>query len=137
MPLRLRLFFSGLIVVLFLIPGLALYRELSTRPDIWWTPRAMALSLAEGRDRVEIYARDQPLGALLEARQLWIRDETGSSAVAVNEIRLRFNNWDRVRGGRVPLLLTYAATCGAGALLLLLIATGRLAYRGEQGTAAG
>ena len=82
MPLRLRLFFSGLIVVLFLIPGLALYRELSKRPDIWWTPRAMALSLAESQDRVEIYARGKPLGDLLEARQLWIRDETGSSAVA-------------------------------------------------------
>jgi len=136
MPLRLRLFFSGLIVVLFLIPGLALYRELSKRPDIWWTPRAMALSLAESQDRVEIYARGKPLGALLEARQLWIRDETGSRAVAIREISLRFNNWDRVRGGRVPLLLAYAAACGAGAILLLLIATGRLAYRGEQRAAS-
>jgi hypothetical protein len=132
MPLRLRVFFSALILVLFLLPGLALYRELSKRPDIWWTPMAMALSLAESQDRVEIYARGKPLGALVEAERLWIRDETGSSAVAIGEISLRFNNWDRVRGERVPLLLAYAAACGAGAMLLLLIATGRLAYRGEQ-----
>src|SRR6266511_2156854 len=39
---------------------------------------------------------------------------------------------DRVRAERLPLLLFYAAACGVGAALLLVIATGRLAYRGEQ-----
>jgi len=33
---------------------------------------------------------------------------------------------------RLPLLLFYAAACGFGAALLVVIATGRLAYRGEQ-----
>ena len=32
---------------------------------------------------------------------------------------------------RLPLLLFYAAMCGFGAALLVVIATGRLAYRGE------
>ncbi len=32
----------------------------------------------------------------------------------------------------LPLLLFYAAMCGFGAALLVVIATGRLAYRGEQ-----
>jgi hypothetical protein len=132
MPLRLRLFFSALTGTLLLIPALALYGELSRRPDIWWTPPAMALSLAESRDRVEIYARGKPLGALLEARQLWIREEAGSGALDPRELGLRFNNWDRVRAARIPMLLTYAAACGAGVVLLLLIATGRLAYRGEK-----
>jgi len=49
---------------LLLIPALALYRELSRRPDIWWTPPAMALSLDKSQDRVRIYARGKPLGAL-------------------------------------------------------------------------
>jgi len=32
---------------------------------------------------------------------------------------------------RLPFLLVYAAACGGGVVLLLVIATGRLAYRGE------
>lgn len=34
-------------------------------------------------------------------------------------------------GGRLPWLLFYAAACGAGLVLLLIVASGRLAYRGE------
>ena len=132
MPPRLRFFFSGLTGVLLLIPALALYRELSRPADIWWTPPAMALSLTEGQDRVEIYIRGKPLGALLNAQELWIRDEGGSAALRAQEIGLRFNNWDRVRAGRLPVLLGYAAACGAGIVILFLIATGRLAYRGED-----
>jgi hypothetical protein len=33
---------------------------------------------------------------------------------------------------RLPWLLLYAAAIGAGAALLLVVATGRLAYRGER-----
>ena len=131
MPPRLRLFFSILTGALLLIPALALYRELSRRSDIWWTPPPMALSLSESEDRVEIYVRGKPLGALLEAKQLSVADAGATTALGVQDIGLRFNNWDRVRATRLPLLLVYAAACGAGAVLLLVIATGRLAYRGE------
>jgi hypothetical protein len=136
MPLRLRLFFSTLTGVLLLMAGLALYRELSRRSDIWWTPLPMALSLSESRDRVEVYVRGKPLGVLLDARKLSVTDDGESRAVATDEIRLRFNNWDRIRAARVPVLLLYGACCGGAALLLLLISTGRLAYRGEKPSAA-
>ena len=129
MPLRLRLFFSVLVGALLLIPALGLYRELSMRSDIWWTPLPMAVSLPESRERVEIYVRGKPLGALLEAKRLSVSDDAGSGALEAREIGLRFNNSDRVRAARVPILLLYAATCGGGAVLLLLIATGLLAYR--------
>ena len=33
----------------------------------------------------------------------------------------------------MPVLLGYAAACGGGLVLLLVIATGRLAYREERG----
>ena len=132
MPLRLRLFFSIMTGALVLIPALALYRELSRRPDIWWTPPAMAFSLTESQDRVRIYARGKPLGALLDAKQLWIGEAAGSSALDPREVGLRFNNWDRVRAARIPMLLAYSAALGAGAVLLLVIVTGRLAYRGEK-----
>jgi hypothetical protein len=90
----------------------------------------MALSLADSRDRVEIYVRGQQLGTLLDQKHLWITDPTGSHALEAHDILLRFNNWDRVRATRLPLMLAYGAACGAGTVLLLLVATGRLAYRG-------
>jgi hypothetical protein len=95
MPPRLRLLFSLLTGSLFLIPALALFRELSRPSDIWWTPKPMALSLDQSRDRVEIYARGKPLSALLSARQLSITDAAGSNVLGAHEIGLRFNNWDR------------------------------------------
>jgi hypothetical protein len=131
MPPRLRVFYSLLTAGLLLIPLVALYSELAKRADIWWTPGPMALSLAESRDRVEIYARGRPLNTLLEQNQVSIADGARSNVLSAQEIRLRFNNWERVRVQRLPLLLLYAAACGAGAALLLVIATGRLAYRGE------
>ncbi len=132
MPPRLRFFYSVLTGVLLLIPALPLYRDLSGPSDIWWTPPAMAITLAESQDRVQIYARGKPLGAVLDAKQLWIKDEAGSSPLAAHEIGLRLNNWDRVRVAQLPGLLVYAAACGGGLVLLLLVATGRLAYRGER-----
>ena len=131
MPPRLRVFYSLLTAALLFIPTVALYNELSRRPDIWWTPLAMALSLADSKDRVEIYMRGQPLAGLLDQKRLSITDGAGSRVLRVEDIGLRFNNWDRVRAARLPLLLLYAAACGGGIVLLVLIATGRLAYRRE------
>jgi hypothetical protein len=132
MPPRLRLFYSGLTLALLLIPAVALYSELAKRSDIWWTPPAMASTLGDSRDRVEIYVGDKSLAARLTAQQLWIRDETGSRVVNADGIRLRFNNWERMRTARLPLMLVCAAALGAGLVIFLVIATGRLAYRGER-----
>ena len=133
MPPRLRVFYSLLTATLLLIPVVALYSELAKRSDIWWTPPALALSLTESRDRVQIFAEGRPLETLLEQKQVSITDGAASHVLTTQEIGLRFNNWDRVRGQRLPLLLFYAGACGAGVILLLVIATGRLAYRGERG----
>ncbi len=132
MPPRLRVFYSVLTAALLFIPAVALYSELSKRSDIWWTPQSMALSLADSKDRVEVYARGQALGTLLDRKQLSMSDGTASRLLTAQDIGLRFNNWDRVRAERLRLLLFYAAACGFGAALLLVIATGRLAYRGEK-----
>ena len=132
MPTRLRLFYSGLMAALLMIPLVALYRDLAARSDIWWTPMPMALSLAEARDRVEIYAQGQRLDSLLSRTQLSIADPAGPRVLAAEDVRLRFNNWDRVRVGRMSRFLANAAACGGVIVLLVLVATGRLAYRGEK-----
>jgi len=132
MPPRIRLVFATLSLVLFLAAAVPLYGELSRRSDIWWTPHAVLVPLAESTDRVEIYARGKPLAALLQAGQLRIAEEGGSNALATSDVGLRFNNWDRVRVERLSVLLVYAAGCGVTACMFLLVLTGRLAYRGER-----
>src|SRR5258706_12283585 len=102
MPTRLRFLYSGLALILLVIPATQIYRELSRRPDIWWTPLPLATSLAQSRDRVEIYAAGKPLDALLEAGQFRAADQAGSTRLGAHAITVRFNNWDRVRAEPVP-----------------------------------
>jgi hypothetical protein len=123
---------GAMTVVFFLIPAVALYSELSKRSDIWWTPRPLAVPLTESSDRVQVLVREKPIGSLLDAGALRVVDEGSTSALTASDIRFRFNNWDRVRAQRLPLLLFYAAFIGAGVLLSFLLVTGRIAYQGER-----
>ena len=132
MPQNVRLFFSGLIAALSLLAVVPLVTELTRPRDIWWTPRTLLVPLGESRDRVVIYVRGRLLTELLEAGTLQIAGVSGQSVVLPSEIGLRLNNWDRVRGQRVPLLLAYAWAAGAMATLFVLVLTGRLAYRPEK-----
>ena len=136
MPPRIRFLFSTMMLALFFVAALPLYRELSRRPDIWWTPRTMLIPLGESTDRVKIYALGQPLTDLLQAGQVRLAEGGSMRVLTANEIGLRFNNWERVRAERVPVLLASAAGCGIAALMLLMILTGRLAWRGERGALA-
>ena len=137
MPPRLRVFYSLLTGAMLLIPAVALYSELSKRSDIWWTPATNQLPLAESRDRVEIYVRGRPLGMLVDQGHLAITDSAGPHVLTSQDIAVRLNNWDRVRIQRLPLLLMYSAVLGAGVVALVLVATGRLAYREERAPVAG
>ena len=132
MPMRTRLFFAALSLGLFFVAAAPLMRELTRRSDIWWTPYAKLVPLAQSKDRVEIYARGKALTVLLEAGQLQLAGESGSSPLVAGDIGLRFNNWERLRAERLPFLLLYAAACGFIACIFLLALTGRIAYRGEK-----
>jgi hypothetical protein len=125
-----------MMLTLFFVAAVPLYRELSRRRDIWWTPRTMLIPLAESTDRVEIYALGQPLTALLQAGQVRMAEDGSMRVLTAGEIGLRFNNWERVRAERLPVLLASAAGCGVAVLMLLLIMTGRLTWRGELGKLA-
>jgi len=116
MPPRVRLMVSGFSVVLFVLAAMPLYRELTRPKDTWWTPPTMLVPLAQAQDRVQVYVRGEPVGAPLES-----------------EIGLRLNNWDRVRAQQLPVIVSAAGACGAMLVLLIMVATGRIAYRGETG----
>jgi hypothetical protein len=131
MPPRMRRLYATFSVTLFLIAALPIYRELSRRSDIWWTPLPMLVPLASSKDRVEVYVRREPLAALLQAGQLRMEDNGRSSVLGTSDIGFRFNNWDRVRAKNMVFLLACAAMCGVAALTVLLVLTGRLAYREE------
>jgi hypothetical protein len=122
---------AAMTVVFFLIPAVALYSELSKRSDIWWTPRPLAVPLTESADRIQVFVRAKPIGSLLDSGSLRVVDDGSTSALTASDIRFRFNNWDRVRAQRLPVLLFYAAFIGAGVLLFFLLVTGRIAYQGE------
>ena len=132
MPPRMRRLLSTLSVTCLLLAALPIYRELSRRSDIWWTPLAMLVPFTDGTDRVEVYVRGEPLTALLHVGRVYVREDGGVSMVAAGDVGLRFNNADRVRAERLPFLLVCAGVCGAVALALVLVLTGRLAYRGEE-----
>jgi len=131
MPPRIRLVYAATTLAVFLIAGIPLLTELTRPRNIWWTPPSMMVPLAQASDRVEIYARGEPLGSIVSSGRLQVVDPQKTSTVKPGDVALRFNNWDRVRAERMSWLLVDAAVCGMMVTLLLLVATGRLAWRNE------
>jgi len=132
MPPRTRIYYAFLGLVFLATAAAPLIRELSQRRDIWWTPSAMMVPLAEGKDRVVIYARGKPLLDLVQDGAVRLEENGVATTLTARDLGLRFNNWDRVRAARVPLMLMYAAGCGVSAFLILLGLTGRLTVRPEK-----
>ena len=110
------LIFGG---VFFLKSALQLVRFFNQRADIWWTPKALGLPLADASDRVELYVRDVALLEHVKAGRVQLLTDTGARPVMQSDIRLRFNNWDRIRAERIPSLLGVGMTLGASGVFFL------------------
>ena len=96
------------------------YSFLHDRTDIWWTPLALLVPLGASQDRVAVYVRGNELQDLVGAGRLRLVTDSGPSLLSAADIGFRFNNWDRVRAERAPVVLQYAAAAGvAGAFLLV------------------
>ncbi len=96
------------------------YSFLHERSDIWWTPLAMLVPLGANQDRVAVYVRGNELQDLIGAGRLRLVTDSGPSVLSAADIGFRFNNWDRVRAERAPVVLQYAAAAGAAAAFLLV-----------------
>lgn len=131
MPPRMRFMYAALMFSLLMMGAIPLLQEMMRPRNIWWTPQTMMVPLAQASDRVEIYARDETLGSLLQMGRLQVVDQEHNNTLKPSDVALRFNNWDRVRADRMPGLLVDAAVCGMMVMFLLLLATGRLAWRNE------
>ena len=104
----------------FLNSTFRVYGFLHERSDIWWTPLAMLVPLGASQDRVAVYVHGNELQDLLGAGRLRLVTDSGPRALSAADIGFRFNNWDRVRAERVPLVLSYATAAGAAAAFLLV-----------------
>ena len=104
----------------FLIPASHLLRFFVQRSDIWWTPKGLSVPLVDTSDRVEIYVRDGLLQEQVNAQRLQLVTEQGPVTLAASDVRLRFNNRDRVRAEQIPSLLSAAVGAAASGLFVFL-----------------
>lgn len=103
-----------------LTSSVRIYTFFHQRPDIWWTPRGLKVPLAESHDRVALYVGAAELDDLVAAGRLRLQRDQAPSPVTLNDVSMRFNNWDRVRAQQIPALLISGGTAGAAAALLLV-----------------
>jgi len=116
---RLRTFLFIFGGAFFVLSALQIVRFLNQPADIWWTPKALGLPLADASDRVEVYVRDVALQEHVKAGRLQLLTDTGATPVTESDMRLRFNNWDRIRAQRIPSLLTAGIGLGASGVFFL------------------
>lgn len=122
---RLRTFSIVFGAVLFVISLFNIIRLWRAPENIWWTPRALAVAFPEAGDRVDVYIGEERLGPMLAQGRLWAGDLSHSRLVQAQEVRLVFNNRDRVLVDRIPALMSFAAGAGAGLALLLFAWLGK------------
>jgi hypothetical protein len=103
-----------------LMSALQLTRFYAQPADIWWTPKVLAVQLSDASDRVRLNVRDADLLEQIRAGRVQLLTETGVSPVTESDVRLRFNNWDRIRAGRVAALISAAIGLGASGVVFLL-----------------
>ncbi|MGB8401093.1 hypothetical protein [Bradyrhizobium sp.] len=117
-------------ILLTVLPALMLVQHVGGTSDIWWTPLTMAPTIADARDRAEIYVGDRPLSEEVASGHLQRVTDSGTVAVRPADLRVRFNNWDRVRAARLPLIAFDAGLLGIG--LALLGIAGLRAFRATR-----
>jgi hypothetical protein len=96
--------------------------------NIWWTPLELALPLAATADEFELRIGGELLQRQLERGALAVKDEKKDAMcpVALAEIRIRLNNWQKIRAERLhgavfaALSLGISLSCLALGLVRLL-----------------
>ena len=96
-----------------------LLTKLLERGDIWWTPKELALSLEESKDRVRVYLRGEPIEDRLRDGSLYIEDGEGRREVTQADVGIRLNNWDRQRASLYGGAIIDAAALTAGLMFLI------------------
>jgi hypothetical protein len=70
--------------------------------NIWWTPLELALPLAVAAGEFELYLGGELLQRQVEQGALAVKNEQGAMRpVAPAEIKIRLNNWQKIRAERL------------------------------------
>ncbi len=94
--------------------------RLAQSSEHWWTPTELTVPFPNSRDRVVVLLNDQRLGEHLDAGTLRVAGPDGDMRpVTAEDVRFRFNNWDRVRAQRNAHLALSAALLAAGVMMAL------------------
>ena len=104
--------------IFFLMSALHIVRFFTRPADIWWTPKTLSLRLGDSSDRVQVYVRDVDLREHVKTGRVQLVTDTGEAPITESDVRLRFNNWDRIRAQRIPSLLGTGIGLGAAGVLL-------------------
>ena len=99
--------------IFFLMSALQIVRFFNQPADIWWTPKTLSVPLADASDRLEVFLRDVALLEHIKGGRVQLLTDTGAATVTEADMRLRFNNWDRIRAERIPALLGNGIVLGA------------------------
>lgn len=112
-----------------------LYRAYWGADDIWWTPAALMLSLEETQGDFEVFVAGEPLGEQLAAGSLAVSKGGVARPVAVQEISVRLNNWQKVKssflGHATYMSFLFGASCA-----LLAVGLAQMAARRRKGGAS-
>ena len=115
------LIFGG---IFFLMSALQIVRFFNQPADIWWTPKTLSLRLADNSDRAQVYVRDVDLREHVKTGRVQLVTDTGAAPITESDVRLRFNNWDRIRAEGIPALVGDGVVLGATGVLLLFAIRG-------------
>jgi len=101
------------------VPGV--YRALWVDPDIWWTGQSAKLPIEETRGSFELYIRGKLLQRHLSDQTLFVLSRKGTrDPVASRDVRIRLNNYYRVKGGLLAKTVFTGPAFGAALTLLVL-----------------
>lgn len=83
--------------------------------NIWWTPNNFALTVEQAKDKVHIFIKNKPIGRY----NLYYKQEDNSmQTIEINDITMRFNNYDSVRADSYFSGMVNAFFAGAGIVLI-------------------
>jgi hypothetical protein len=89
--------------------------------DIWWTPNALALPLHETKQEIGLFLSNELLQDHIKRGSLYAKDSQGKSyQVASKDIKIRLNNWNKVKASLLHVAVFLAFMSGVSITCLIL-----------------
>jgi hypothetical protein len=107
------------------------------RSDIWWTPIELAWTLPAAANEFELYLGGELMQRQVERGALAVQNENGAMRpVAPTEIKVRLNNWQKIRAERLHGAVFAAFSLGISLTCLVLGLIGQVRSRKENRSAS-